>query len=204
MARVHRIANEHGGVAILGKKGIPATKVGEYWCSFCCCTSLETYGLVILYDPPNTNEDRTPDEIVFSCLSSFWAVLRIQIIDQVWFLGNFNLPDENWAHFPVINPRTCTDTTIISIPNSLTQLVTEPTHKDGNVLDFIFSNFDDPEILCIEKHLAFPDHIIISLGLSGNRLTSAINTDCCFFSLIGSDIQTLNFKFSKSLSPLTC
>ena len=36
---------------------------------------------------------------------------------------------------------------------NFTQLVTQPTHKGGNVLNLIFSNFNDSDILCIEKHL---------------------------------------------------
>ena len=66
-----RKANQHGGVAVLSKKGIQAIKVEGYECSFCCCISLENHGLVVLYDPPITWEYRIPDELVFYCLSLF-------------------------------------------------------------------------------------------------------------------------------------
>ena len=103
--------------------------------------------------------------------------LRRQNIGLVLFMGDFNLPDEDWANSPAINGESLTDITSFSITNSFTQLVTEPTHKDGNVSDLIFSNFNDPEILCIEKHLSFSDHYSVSLGFQeSNQLRLLLQT----------------------------
>ena len=93
---------------------------------------------------------------------------------------------------------TFTDTTNFLITNSFTQFVTEPTHKDRNVLDLVFTNFDDLETFCIEKHLSFSDHYSASLGLPRIKLTLAIEADCRPFSLIASDIQTIGLELSKS------
>ena len=114
-------------------------------------------------------------------------------------MTDFNLPDEDCANFPAIDAETLTSTMNFVPTNSFTQLVTEPTHKDGNVLDLIFSNFNDSEILCMGKHLFFSDHYGVSLILARTMLALANNTDCRPFSLIASDIQALDMELSRSL-----
>ena len=199
IASVERIANQHGCVAVLGKNGFQAIKVEGYECSFLLRHITRKVWSCSTLSPPITSEYRIPEELVFNCLSSFSELFCRQHIDRVLFMGDFNLPDEDWANFPAIDAETLTSTMDFSTTNSFTQLFTEPTHKDGNVFDLIFSNFNDYEFLCIEKHLSFSDHYSVSPSLPRTKLALSVNTDCRPFSLIASDIQALDLELSKSL-----
>ena len=66
IARAERNANQHGGVAILAKTIIQPIKVEGYERSFCCCNSVEKYGLDVFYISPITSEYCIPDELILN------------------------------------------------------------------------------------------------------------------------------------------
>ena len=198
IARDERNANQHGGVAALAKTGIQAIKEKGYECSFCCCISLEKYGLVYSI----TLQLQLNNVYLMNLYLTAYLRWGNSFADNIltdFFMGNFNVPDEDWANLLAIDAETPASTMNFLTTNSFTQLVTEPTHKDGNVLDLILSNFNDSDIFCIEKHLSFSDHFSVSLRLPWTNLALAINTGCRPFSLIASDIQALGLELSKSL-----
>ena len=194
------------GVAILAKKGIPAVKVEDrrYKCPYCCCLSEEKYILVLLDRLRLTNEYRIPAEPVSSCLSSFWALLRRQYFDQVLLMGIFNLHDKIGQFFAQSCWNSCGHYEFLKITNSFTQSVAPPNHKDGNVLDHISMNFNDPAILCIAK---IPFFLIIKVYLyaflESNPLWLLIPTA----HLSASRFLTFNHwtsKFPSRFSPSIC
>ena len=54
-------------------------------------------------------------------------------------LGDFNLPDVNWFSYTGTSPVSTSLCNCITTLNFI-QFVTEPTHKQGNILDLILSN----------------------------------------------------------------
>ena len=96
---------------------------------------------------------QTPVSIVF--LTMFFQkayhqptmpALSTDSIGKVIIMGDFNLPNEDWAHLPAIRTETFCETEKFLTSKIFTQLITEPTHKDGNVLDLVFTNYDEAEI----------------------------------------------------------
>ena len=94
--------------------------------------------------------------------------------------------------------KTCSETWNILTTNILPQPITEPTHKDGNVLDLIFTNYDEPEILCNEKHLFFPDHFTVCLDVPRYSPTLSLDFDFRPYSLLLSDTQLIDIELSLS------
>ena len=105
------------------------------------------------------------------------------------FLGDLNLPDEYCAHLPAISVNTFSETWESLTTNNFTKLLTEVKHED--VLELICSNYDDPEILCIEMHPFFQPFQYFS--------TLFIDSDCRPYSLSAIDIQTLDIQISASV-----
>ena len=61
IARAERNTNHRGSVAVLAEEVNLAIKVEIYELSFCCCLSLQKYGLVVLYNPSITSDYRISD-----------------------------------------------------------------------------------------------------------------------------------------------
>ena len=105
----------------------------------------DTYGTIVLYNPPNPSEYRVPDDINSNCLSSAYIAPSIASIGKVLNMGGFNLPNEKWTRFPGISTENFCETEIFFTDKCFTQLITEPTQKDG-ILDFVFTNYDESEV----------------------------------------------------------
>ena len=114
-------------------------------------------------------------------------------------MGDFNLPNEDWAQFPAISTEYFCETEKFLTAKNFTQLVKEPTHKDGNVLDLVFTNYDEPEVLDIEKHPTFSDHFSISVGIPKNSGTMYTQTDLKQYSLAATDLNSIDLTLAQSL-----
>ena len=90
-------------------------------------------------------------------------------------MSDLNLPIGDWADFSAINDKSFSESGNFFTINGFTELVTEQTHKEGNVLDLIITYKVDPEILCIEKHLVFSNPFIIHLDIS--RFSATLSSD---------------------------
>ena len=86
-------------------------------------------------------------------------------------MGDFNFPNEDWTHFPTISTETFCETERFLTAKSFTQLKTEPAHIDCKVLDLVFTNYDETEVLYIQKRSTFSDHFSISVGTPKNTET---------------------------------
>ena len=107
-------------------------------------------------------------------------------------MGDFNLQNEDWAQFPAISTEYFCETEKFLTSKIFTQLIKEPTHKDGNVLDLVFTNYDEPEFLDSEKHPTFSDHFSISAGIPKNSETMYTQTDLKQYSLAATDLNSIN------------
>ena len=114
-------------------------------------------------------------------------------------MGNYNLPDEDSAHFSAISGQTYSESSNFLTADNFSQLVTEPIDKDGKVLNLSVTKYDNPEILCIEKHLVFSDHFSISLGIPISFSSLSNEYDFKSYSLSVSDIQSIDIELSTSL-----
>ena len=114
-------------------------------------------------------------------------------------MGDFNLPNKDWAQFPAISTEYFCETEKLLTAKNFTQLIKEPTHKDGNVLDLVFKNYDEPEVLDIEKHPTFSDHFSISVGIPKNSETMYTQTDLKQYSLAATDLNSIDLTLAQSL-----
>ena len=57
-------------------------------------------------------------------------------------VGDFNLPDVQWDTLSSTSSASCTFCDFV-FDNSLTQLIDQPTHIQGNILDLVLSNSSD-------------------------------------------------------------
>ncbi len=88
-------------------------------------------------------------------------------------LGDFNLPDINWDNF-VWPPRLDSFMNII-MDHFLSQMVLEPTHQNGNILDLIFT--DDTDVIStvnILENFASSDHFVINFQVAVNNSSKPI------------------------------
>ena len=83
-------------------------------------------------------------------------------------MGDFNLPNlDTVSGLPLDNSNVCHSHYNIFQEIGLTHLVQEPTHRHGNVLDFILSN--QPELfnsVTVEKDVFPSDHHLINFNLN--------------------------------------
>ena len=116
--------------------------------------------------------------------------------------GDFNLPHAIWSEGYVSTGATRDEQVmiedLITLTNEffLSQLIQKPTHRNGNVLDLLFSN--NPRILhsCNIIETVFSDHGIIECLTTYNKITSrleqTVNTEDS-----ADDFDNLNF-FSEN------
>lgn len=85
--------------------------------------------LSIVYRPPNSADTNQ--------LLAYLAELLIN--DRVLILGDFNYPDINWQAMSAVYPASDTFCDFV-YDNGLTQLIQDPTHCQGNILDLLLTN----------------------------------------------------------------
>jgi len=139
-----------------------------------------------VYIPPNitTNYYKT----LFGFLSNFAS-----ITDNLIILGDFNFPDIDWdsliGHLPAPN-QFCD----LVFQSSLSQLVSVPTHNQGNILDLVLTNIEN-NISDLQVHsvpLLISDHLNITFSLSTCVMMSAKQTTYFTFNYREGDYQGLH------------
>ena len=88
-----RETNQLGGVAVMARKELVASKIECLENTFCCGISIDTYGIIVLHNPPNRSEYRVPDDVISNCLSSAYNDFSSASVDKVLIMGDFNLPN---------------------------------------------------------------------------------------------------------------
>ena len=110
-----------------------------------------------------------------------------------------NFPDINWNNYSASNSVSSTFCDTIYDLN-LTQLVTKPTHVNGNILDVVLSNFDlsdGPTIIDKLPVGLSSDHYIICFSISALARTHILSTPKVFFDYSKADWNGMNLFFSS-------
>ena len=161
--------------------------------------------LCVIYIPPQSS-----NEYVNTCFNHIQSL--VNDLHPVFILGDFNLPDINW--------HTLTGSTTNSkrfcelvFDNNLSQMINQPTHICGNILDLVLTNGDNM-ISSLKVHPQFSeqlstDHYMISFNINIRRRNpnkpkaryvfnfSKVNVDSLQSSLLSSNLQTC-FNFSNT------
>ena len=109
-----------------------------------------------LYIPPNCSDSYQQE--VLNCLSS------LNTDSNTILLGDFNTPDINWSTLNATSPFSHSICNLTHSANYI-QLISNPTHKHGNILDLILTNAPHriqnlhvDDTLCSQ----YSDHFLIS------------------------------------------
>ena len=123
-------------------------------------THSKTFIINLLYIPPGVN---------FSYLSDVEFILRgLNSSDNLILLGDFNFPDVNWTTLTSHTPQSTYFCDLIFEFN-FDQLITEPIHKGGNLLDVILTNINCVENISVSVALSCglsSDHYLIKFSLN--------------------------------------
>jgi len=121
--------------------------------SFKILTGNDILHFVLLYRPPSAG----PESIVK--LNRKYAPFSQS--EPIFFIGDFNLPEINWSNMQA--PARLMDTVLTCLDNNLVQLIDQPTHIRGNVLDLVLTNVPE-RVTNIENQgrLGTSDHVILS------------------------------------------
>ena len=122
--------------------------------------------ITCLYIPPNCSDSYQQE--VLNYLST------LNKDDNTILLGDFNIPDTNWSTLHATAPFSHSFCTLTHSANFI-QLITEPTHKQGNILDLVLTNAPHRiQNLHVDSTLCsqHSDHFLIS----ANILNSSQNT----------------------------
>ena len=139
--------------------------------------------ICLLYIPPN------PDPKYISDLTEYLNSLRHT--ENLIILGDLNLPDVNWDSFSgmsFISSSLCEEFFNLNF----SQLVTEPTHNKGNLLDVILTNTSELiDKVCVSSTLPLDlssDHYIVKF---------CINT-CSTSKTVAQQKFSNSFNFAKA------
>ena len=117
--------------------------------------------ICLLYIPPNSDQNYISD------LTEYLSSLRHT--ENLIILGDLNLPDVNWGSLSgmsFISSSLCEEFFNLN----LSQLVTEPTHNKGNLLDVILTNtselIDKVCVSSILPHDLSSDHYIVKFCIN--------------------------------------
>ena len=168
-----------------------AIKIGQNHNQLILCT---------VYIPPN------PGDVYLNSLLSYLTHL-VTTHEKIVITGDFNFPDINWSSLTGL----CSSSNIFCdfiFNHNLTQLVENPTHNRGNVLDLVLtSNADDVYDLCVirpNQSLPLSDHYMISfkIALSPSHMYAKIPKEshsCCYvFDFPKADIEGIICYLSDS------
>lgn len=89
------------------------------------------------YIPPNPS-----DSYMHDLISNLSCIVQSNPSTDIIITGDFNLPDINWDTLSSTSTSSNALCDFI-FDNSLTQLIDQPTHVKGNILDLVLSNLDD-------------------------------------------------------------
>ena len=115
--------------------------------------------LICCYLPPSCSASYLTD--LLNCLASL-----LQNVRSVAVCGDFNQSHVNWVRFQASH-RDSLEILRFVASEGLTQLVTEPTHISGNILDLVFAT--DRNLVSdvsVGEPLATSDHFSVSFRLA--------------------------------------
>ena len=139
-AGVDRATGEHGGCLILAKKNIYTDQIDstvDFGCAAKLHTCCQDLLLICIYNPPFSSKFRCAAIEIINSLSH---VINQNSNLPTVFCGDFKMHDVNWDTYHSHSSDSVR--TLINLFNhGFEQLLTLPTHINGNTLDLIFVNF---------------------------------------------------------------
>ena len=166
-----------GGVLIAIKDTIPATVIPSILSSNAPeivtvkLNLRKTIVLICAYLPPCPSDSSMDDTIL-----NLTQVIEANPSADTILVGDFNLPNVQWDTLSSTSSASCTFCDFV-FDNSLTQLIDQPTHIQGNILDLVLSNSND----CVTNLAVAPsnwintDHFEITFQISQQiHLTSTV------------------------------
>lgn len=119
-----------GGVAVLIKSDIPATRLPEVVDNECVCVRLYLFGcsfvLYTVYRPPNAEPD---------CLTNLQAHMLAYLNQKVIIAGDFNYPETDWSKLKSQSDPIGSNVLFdIMLDHNVAQVVEHPTH----IFDLVF------------------------------------------------------------------
>ena len=118
--------------------------------------------ICLLYNPPNSGKEYH-DQLI-----SYLSIL-MQGVDPVVILGDFNIPDISWSSFDA-NSQFSSKICDLIFQHNHSQLIEYPTHRQGNILDLIITNYDENianlQIHTEDNPLLTSDHFPVTFYLS--------------------------------------
>ena len=128
---------------------------------------------------------------------------------KLYLVGDLNLPHANWPNSSSTSPLE--QAFINSFSNlSLSQLVTSPTHRSGNILDVLLSNHEpsivnlqvqEPHSICKSDHFPLTFSIKSSLSRKKTPKRSVYNFKKANWAQINQDLCSINWSFLSSAHP---
>ena len=173
--------------------------------------------IVTLYRQPDTAKNRSTAVEFADCLNCVSDSLKAlgSPDPHVLFLGDFNLPNISWSTNSCSGPKAEKDCYLVlkDILDSfcLSQFIFSPTHREGNVLDLVFTNDDMlfHSYNVIDVLQSTSHHKIIEVASlisfekqSNNKHSCSTPIDCCSlkkFNFYSDEIdwQSINSAFAS-------
>ena len=167
IGRAGRKATQHGGVLIAMRKSCNFRYSTKVYSNFSASIEIHTASFAhcfcLIYNVPSQSSYRLTIEDLSVCLQSCYKWFKKNcdsnhiLADSRYFtvLGDINLPDVCWKSGAAIS---CYSIDFLSIVEDLhfIQLLDEPSHVDGNLLDVILSSNTETSVSITEK--PYSDH----------------------------------------------
>ncbi len=180
-----------GGILIGVKKSIPSRLYSIGCNAEFLAIEISTKPTVLLccvYVPPNS-----PNDYYTNIISSLRS---LSTSNHIIILGDFNTPDINWNSLSgstFFSNELCE----LTFDMNLSQLITTPTHKHGNILDLVFTNLPgQTQNLQVDNSTLFSDHFFITFDLKLNLPSSKSNKAKPLFNYSKTNLDILAFKLS--------
>ena len=189
------------GLALYIRDGFPAYRQSRYECACCevfvvrVCGLRQNFYLFGCYRNPDL------DDHIFDCL--LVAMSRVQSDDPrsaFVFVGDFNAHHREWLGSHVTNQHG-NSALEFSTLSATTQLVSEPTHRDGGVLDLAFTDTPDLVKVTVGSRVGNSDHCSLSLTVSCavkvpefNVVRTVLRRAATNWHLVLSDLRLLNWS----------
>ena len=115
----------------------------------CLYSAIENLVILTLYRQPDDKyhgHPSTPNDFIFPLARAKSLISELSPTPDIIMGGDFNLPHASWPEGTPTIGATNGEKVMLNSLNELcndlflTQHVTEPTHKDGNTLDLLFTN----------------------------------------------------------------
>lgn len=134
--------------------------------------TLDTVMIVVYRQPDDTVRNNRSTSREFKCLVEELSACLNDLpapVPNIVILGDFNLPHAIWdpvgwsVGTPADERKMVEDLKDLTLDNFLTQHVEFPTHRDGNILDIVFSNNSSlvHDICALPSKVS--DHLIIEM-----------------------------------------